>query len=102
MDTKRGRGNTGNTRSVAQLNQDAIRGRAAKELLENTTLKAALDSIENGCLETIRNCTLDEKDKRENAYLFLKAHQKFIKTLTEFVVKGGNAKSYLERELKHG
>jgi len=102
MDQKRGRGNTGNTRSVAQLNQDTIRGRAAKELLENKTLQAALEAIEKGCLETIRNCALEEKDKRENAYLFLKAHQKFTKTLSEFVIKGGNAKAYLDKELKHG
>ena len=102
MAQERGRGTAGNTRSVKEESQKTIRGRAAKELLENKTLTEALRAIETGCIEAIRNSAFDEAEKRENAYQYLKAIQKLEDALHKFIKAGDNAQSYLKRELDNG
>jgi 3-phosphoglycerate kinase len=97
MAEKRGRGNTGDIGSVTELSNKTIQGRAAQELLDNKTLNQALDDMRNSAFVLIENSTMDEQEKRENLYSFIKAINKLRQQLDIYVNKGKGAGIKLEK-----
>lgn len=90
------RGNSGNTRSISDMNQNQIRGRAAQDLLDNKTLGQALDDMRKAAHEKIEQSKYDEREKREDLYSFLQAIKKLEEQLAIYVKQGKDAGARLE------
>lgn len=75
-----------------------IHGIEAAKLLENDTLQKALGDLERDYLDQIRESEVRDKDKRENAFLMLKAVQGFRDRLSLYVAKGTNATRELGKD----
>ena len=101
MVKKTGSGNTRTPRSVTQLSHEDMRGRAAEKLLNDKTLNQALDDMREAAFVLIADSAMDQKQEREDLYLFVKTIDKLKKQLHVYINKGKGAGIQL-KEVRNG
>jgi signal transduction protein with GAF and PtsI domain len=78
---------------------EMVRGRQAKNLLDNELLQECLDTIENKFTSAWMNSALSQGDVREEAYRMLAACKEFRRQLTHIIETGKMAaKSESDRQ----
>lgn len=77
--------------------QEMHRGDEARLLLENETLKAALDAIESEVVNQWEQCPARDKDGKEALWQLLKTSKKFRRLLAGYVETGNLARENLKR-----
>lgn len=83
-------------------NEDQVnKGRKAKQLLEDETLNAAIEKLENDQLWAFRSSKPEESVKRETAWCMLQAIDGLKQELTKIMDNGKIAQSAITKSQKN-
>lgn len=99
---KKRRATAGTSGSVKAKKDLAQQGRAAKALLENTTLQKALSEMKENARDWIEDSQPHEVEKREDLYRFIRSINTLNKLLKVYFTKGSNAAHQLEEIINGG
>jgi hypothetical protein len=83
-----------------QAHIDMLRAAKAKELLDNSVLNEALDTLDKDIFRLWGECPARDKDGKETLWQLYKTSQKFRTILQEFIRTGEYAESLIKSQEK--